>query len=98
MACLHPPEKVKLGNFTLESCINGKEMYKKVRCTCKVVVLPTKSVLVFDAVVAVASLDLKVPSEVLKGHRQLLHMRIRYHFLAVLRITRYEIYTVFNQI
>ena len=98
MACLRPPEKVKLGNFTFESCINGKEMYKKVRCTCKVVVLPTKSVLVFDAVVAVASLDLKVPSEVLKGHRQLLHMRIRYHFVAVLRITRYEIYTVFNQI
>ena len=72
-------------------------MYKKVRCTCKVVVLPTKSILVFDVFVAVASSDRKVPSEVPKGHRQLLHMRIRYHFLADLHITRYAIYTVFTK-
>ena len=71
-------------------------MYRKVRCTCKVVVLPTKSIFVFDVLVAVASSDRKVPSEVLKGHRQLLHMRITYHLLADLHITRYSIYTVFN--
>ena len=42
------------------SCKNGrKEMYKKVRCTCKVVVMPT-SIVVFDVLVAVASSDLKV--------------------------------------
>ena len=62
MACLRPPEKVKLGNFTSQSCKNGKEMYKKVRCTCKVVVLPTKPIVVFDVLVAVASWDRKVPS------------------------------------
>ena len=37
-------------------------MYKKVRCTCKVVVLPTKSIVVLDVLVAVASLDRKVPT------------------------------------
>ena len=36
-------------------------MYKKVRCTCKVVVLPTKSIVVLDVLVAVASSDRKVP-------------------------------------
>ena len=36
-------------------------MYKKVRCTCIVVVLPTKSVVVLDVLVAVASSDRKVP-------------------------------------
>ena len=37
-------------------------MYKKVRCTCKVVVLPTKPVIVFGVLVAVASWDRKVPT------------------------------------
>ena len=32
---------------------NGKEIYKKVRCTCKVVVMPT-SIVVFDVLIAVA--------------------------------------------
>ena len=35
-------------------------MYKKVRCTCKVVVLFTKSIVIFDVLVAVASSDRKV--------------------------------------
>ena len=38
-------------------------MYKKVRCTCIVVVLPTKSIVVLDVLVAVASSDRKVPSD-----------------------------------
>ena len=59
MACLRSPEKLKVGNFTSQSCKNGNEMYKKVRCTCKVVVMPT-SIVVFDVLVAVASSDLKV--------------------------------------
>ena len=42
-------------------------MYKKVRCTCKVVVLPTKSIVVLDVLVAVASSDRKVP--ILAGKR-----------------------------
>ena len=37
-------------------------MYKKVRCTCKVVVLPTKSIVVLDVLVAVASSYGKVPN------------------------------------
>ena len=37
-------------------------MYKKVRYTCKVVVLPTKSIVVLDVLVAVASSDRKVPN------------------------------------
>ena len=44
-----------LGDFTSKSCTNGKEMYKKVQRTCKVVVLP---VFYFsDVLVAVASSD-----------------------------------------
>ena len=37
-------------------------MYKNVRCTCKVVVLPTKSIVVLDVLVAVALSDRKVPN------------------------------------
>ena len=36
-------------------------MYKKVSCTCKVVVLSTKAIVVFDVLVAVVSLDRHVP-------------------------------------
>ena len=32
-------------------------MYKKLRCTCKAVVLSTKSIVIFDVLVAVASSD-----------------------------------------
>ena len=32
---------VTLGNFTSYLCSDGKEMYKKVCCTCKVVVIAT---------------------------------------------------------
>ena len=38
-------------------------MYKKVRCTCKVVVLLIKPFFLFDVLVAVASMDLKVAYE-----------------------------------
>ena len=37
-------------------------MYKKVRCTCRVVVLPTKPTVVFDVLVAVALWDLELYS------------------------------------
>ena len=37
-----PRKNVKLRTFTLWSCSDGKEMYKKEWCTCKVVVLPSK--------------------------------------------------------
>ena len=42
--------KSKIRQFHVVVVQNGKEMYKKVRCTCKVVVLPTKSIVVFDVV------------------------------------------------
>ena len=51
-----------LGDFTSKSCKNGKEMYKKVQRTCKVVVLPF---FFFDVLVAVASSDLIVPGLIL---------------------------------
>ena len=37
--CSSPPQNMKLGIFTSKSCSDGKEMYKKAWCTCKVVVL-----------------------------------------------------------
>ena len=37
--CSRSPQNVKLGIFTSKSCSDGKEMYKKAWCTCKVVVL-----------------------------------------------------------
>ena len=43
------------------SCKNGKEMYKKACCTCKVVVLLIKPVVLLDVPVDVASLNLKDP-------------------------------------
>ena len=43
------------------SCKNGKEMYKKAWCTCKVVVLLIKPVVLLDVPVDVASLNLKDP-------------------------------------
>ena len=33
---------MKLGSFTLQSCSDGKEMFKKALCRCKVVVLQSK--------------------------------------------------------
>ena len=39
IACLRPSQNMKLGIFTGSRAVDGKEMYKKVWCTCKVVVL-----------------------------------------------------------
>ena len=47
--------KSKIRQFHVVLVQKEKEMYKKVRCTCKVVVLPTKPIVVFDVLVAVAS-------------------------------------------
>ena len=38
--CYRPGQNVKLGSFTLQSCSDGKEMFKRAWCRCKVVVLP----------------------------------------------------------
>ena len=43
IACLRPPQNVKLGIFTGSRAVDGKEMYKKARCMCKVVVLPCQA-------------------------------------------------------
>ena len=37
--CSPPAQNMKFGSFKLQSCNDGKEMYKKVWCTNKVVVL-----------------------------------------------------------
>ena len=37
IACLRPSQNVKLGIFTGSRAVDGKEMYKKAWCTCKVV-------------------------------------------------------------
>ena len=44
IACLRPLQNVKLGIFTGSRAIDGKEMYKKAWCTCKVVVLPCQAI------------------------------------------------------
>ena len=43
IACLRPSQNVKSGIFTGSSAVDGKEMYKKAWCTCKVVVLPCQA-------------------------------------------------------
>ena len=43
IACLRPPQNVKLGIFRGSRAVDGKEMYKKTWCTCKVVVLPCQA-------------------------------------------------------
>ena len=42
--CLRPSQNVKLGIFTGSRAVDGKEMYKKAWCTCKVVVLPCQAI------------------------------------------------------
>ena len=44
IACLRPSQNVKLGIFTGSRAVDGKEMYKKVWCTCKVFVLPCQAI------------------------------------------------------
>ena len=59
-------------------------MYKKVRCTCKVVVLPTKSIVVLDVLVAVASSDRKVPNN-RSGTRSTSNDKLERNFARVSR-------------
>ena len=47
IACLHLSQNVKLGIFMWQLCSESKEMYKKVWCTCKVVVLPCQAIAFF---------------------------------------------------
>ena len=44
IVCLPPSQYMKLGIFTGSRAVDGKEMYKKVWCTCKVVVLPCQGI------------------------------------------------------
>ena len=44
MACLRLSQNVKFGIFTGSRAVDGKEMYKKALCTCKVVVLPCEAI------------------------------------------------------
>ena len=44
IACLRPSQNVKFGIFTGSRAVDGKEMHKKARCTCKVVVLPCEAI------------------------------------------------------
>ena len=44
IACLRPSQNVKLGIFTGSRAVDGKEMYKKVWCTCKVLFLPCQAI------------------------------------------------------
>ena len=49
IVCSRPLENVKYDNFTSWSNKNGKEKYKKVLYTCKVVVLHCKFLVTFTA-------------------------------------------------
>ena len=44
IACLRPSQNVKLGIFTGSRAVDGKEMYKKAWCTCKVVALHCQAI------------------------------------------------------
>ena len=44
IACLRPSQNVKLGIFMGSRAVDGKEMYKKPWCMCKVVVLPCQAI------------------------------------------------------
>ena len=48
IACLHLSQNVKLGIFMWQLCSESKEMYKKVWCTSKVVVLHLKLPIIYD--------------------------------------------------
>ena len=52
--CLRPPQNVKLGIFTSQSCCDGKAMYKKAWCKCRVVVLLIETYFFFAILVDVA--------------------------------------------
>ena len=52
----------------LKLCKKRKEMYKKVRCTCKVVVLLIKPFVFLTFSLPSMSLDLKVPNSFMKTH------------------------------
>ena len=62
VACVLPLHNVKLGIFTSWSCSDGKEMYKKAWCTCKMVVLLIKSIAFFKFSLPSPSWDLKAPN------------------------------------
>ena len=49
IACLRLSQNMKLGIFTGSRTVDGKEMYKKASCTCKVVVLPRFAYLTFPS-------------------------------------------------
>ena len=42
--CSSPPQNLKIGISMLYSCIDGKEMYKKAWCMCKIIVLLIKPI------------------------------------------------------
>ena len=44
ITCLRHSQNVKLGIFTGSRAVDGKEMFKKAWCTCKVVVLPYQAI------------------------------------------------------
>ena len=51
----------------LQSCKNGKEMYKKAWCMCKVAVLLIKPIAFFMFSSLLPSTDLKVPKHFLEA-------------------------------
>ena len=56
IACLRPSQNRKLGIFTGSRAVEGEEIYKQMRCTCKVVVLPCQAInCLFDFLIAAAS-------------------------------------------
>ena len=44
VVCLRPPKDVPSGNFTSWAYSDDKEIYQKVQCTCRVVVLVIKPI------------------------------------------------------
>ena len=61
--------KREIRHFQLWSCKKGKKMYKKVWCTCKVVVLLIKPIVFLMFSLLSASLDLKVPNKATDAYK-----------------------------
>ena len=61
VACVLLLYNLKLGILTSQSCSDGKEMYNKAWCTCKIVVLVIKPIAFLTFSLPKPSSDLKVP-------------------------------------
>ena len=61
VACLRSPQQVAHGHFTSWSCSDDKEIYQKVCCMCKILVLRVKPIAFLTFSLSSRSWLLKLP-------------------------------------